>query len=109
VSEITETRRTLKAAVEPLLREGETVTVSAAPSTYEAGLSTLGFNVTVTIGDAALDTTAERLDELLEPEGGIRAALQETGAAVTKTSGYRAYQGPDGPVLGAEWTAHILT
>lgn len=109
MSSLTDQRRTLKAAVAPLLREGETVSVSLAPSTYEAGLSTLGFTVTVTVGDPTLDATAERLDELLEPEGGVRTALQATGANVTKTSGYRAYQGPDGPVLGAEWTAQTLT
>lgn len=96
---ITERRRSLQAAVEPLLTDPETVSVATGPSTYEGGLNRLGFLVTVTAD------TPERLDELLDPQGGVKAALEATNASVVKSSGYQRV----GEQLAATWTAQTLS
>lgn len=107
MASISDFRRDLRAAAEPLLDEGELVQVSAAPSEYGAGLNTLRFTVTITVGPP--ETSTERLDDLLEPIAGIKTALEDAGFTVSKSSGYRTFQSPDGPLLGAEWTAETLT
>lgn len=104
MSEITDLRRQLQAAVIPLLRGDERVTVTAAPSDYEGGLNRLRFSVSVGVGEPGEDTT-ERLDDLLAPDGGVKAALEGAGAQVTKSSGHQAI----GTELGATWTAEVLT
>lgn len=98
MSTITEHREAIRAEVEPLLQEGEEVSVTAGPSEYKGGLTTLRFQVLVL-------ASPERLDELLEPEGGVREALTAT---VTRSSGHRPIRTPEGERPGVEWTAEVL-
>lgn len=109
MSKITDMRRTLRDAVEPLLNEDERVSVIAGPSEYptDRAPSRLRFDVTVVVGPSADDSTAERLDELLS--GSVKAALEDSDLhpAVTKSSGYQHIPG-EPPQLGASWTAQIL-
>lgn len=109
MAKVTEQRRALRAAVEPLLRDGETVTVAAGPADYETGgLTKTNFNVTVTVGVAGDEASAERLDELLS--GAVKTALEECdlGARVTRSSGYQTVTAPEAALLGATWTAQTL-
>lgn len=105
MSEITALRHRLKAAVGPILNKGEQITVAAAPSEYAGGLNTLRFSVSVSVGEPG-EQAAERLDALLDPSGGVKAALEGAGGRVTKSSGHEVHQGP---LLGATWTAEVLT
>ena len=104
MNEITKTRRRLEAAVEPVLEEGEQVTVTAAPSEYAAGLNRLRFSVVVTVGKANPER-AERLDELLDPNSGVKAALEAAPAQVIKSGGHQLHA--EG--LGSTWTAECVT
>lgn len=106
MASITDHRRALRAAVEPLLQDGEHVTVAAGPSEYASGLNTLGFLVSVAVPAPDPETAAERLDELLEPNGGVKAALEEV-AVVKKSSGHQAVPG-DEPELAATWTTETF-
>src|SRR5690606_34766429 len=98
MSTISEKRAAIRAEVEPLLEPGEELSVTAGPSEYKGGLTTLRFNVLVL-------ATPERLDDLLEPEGGIRQALTAT---VTRSSGHRPVRTPEGERTGVEWTVEYL-
>jgi hypothetical protein len=95
--------------VEPLLSEGEHVSVIAGPSEYPSnrGPASLRFDVTIVVGPTGDEQSAERLDELLS--GSVKAALEdsELRPAVTKTSGYQNFPG-EPPQLGASWSAVIL-
>lgn len=99
---ITEYRRSLEAAVEPLLEEGEQVSVAAARSSYEGGLTKLGFTVAV-----VTDRGPDRLDQLLDPIDGVKPALETSGHAplVRSSSGYPPFQKDR---VGVQWTAEIL-
>lgn len=89
MSEITDHRHSLREAVEPLLADGESVSVTAAPSTYEGGLNRLRFEVFVSTGNEG-EEGEERIDELLEPTGGVKQALEVLdGAVVIKSAGHQ--------------------
>lgn len=89
--------------MESLLQEGEQVSVAAGRSTYEAGLNKLAFTVAV-----ITDRGQERVDELLDPEGGIRRTLEDSEhrPLVIAASGYPPFQQDR---LGVQWTAELLS
>ena len=88
--------------MEPLLEEGEQVSVAAARSKYEGGLGRLGFTVAV-----ITDRGPDRLDQLLDPVDGVKRTLEasEPAPLVTASSGYPPFQKDR---VGVQWTAEIL-
>lgn len=79
-----------------------------------AGLDLLGFNVLVTTGMIGDPEAEDRMDELLDPEGGIRRLLESdrtldglvSDVAVKRCSGYQTFPGKDAgalALLGATW------
>lgn len=112
MSQITDLRRDLREIVEPVLGEGDLCEITAAPSDYKGNLASLRFQVRVTISPSPATQrdpadVVERLDELLEPVGGIKAAIEAggLGAQVTRSSGHQTF--PDDRV-GATWTCEVL-
>lgn len=100
-------------------------------SAMAAALEVLRFNVKIAVGGSKENEPLDRmvvgitlgpptpelevaLDELLEPIGerSVRTLLEADRTLgglvddliVIANSGYRLYPGPEGPVLGAEWT-----
>lgn len=64
------------------------------------------------------DATQDTLDQLLEEDGeqSVRTILDSetldglvSDLRVASTTGYRTYQTPNGPLLGAEWSLTYLT
>lgn len=109
MSLLTTQRAALRAAVEPLLREGEEIAVAVAPCEFSAGLQRQHFTVTIGVGPAGEESAAERLDELLS--GAVKDALEASDLTptVTKTSGYQSLARPGGITrLGATWTVELL-
>lgn len=100
---ITELRQGLADLVRAVLDDGETVSVAAGGSEYKGNLATLRFTVLVDVGEGAI----ERLDELLDPAGGVREAIEATNEfRVTRSAGH---QGLPDDHVGSTWTAeHIV-
>ena len=112
---LTEIRSAARDLLAAALPEEVDIQVAIGPEKYEDPMKHL--LVQIVVGSNSPETQA-LLDEMLEEAGerSVRATLEadpDLGGCIAElivqsTTGFRTYQTPSGPLIGAEWTVGYI-